>query len=65
MAPFIQELFPDSGGYLRCVRDFKDNLNFDEIGCQASITAESESFQFLISKEVLQQFIIQYSLFLL
>jgi len=46
MAPFIQELFPDSGGYLRCVRDFKDNLNFDEIGCQASITAETESFQF-------------------
>ena len=46
LAPFIQELFPDSGGYLRCVRDFKDNLSFDEIGCQASITAESESFQF-------------------
>ncbi len=47
MAPFIQDLFPDSGGYLRCVRDLKDNLSFDEIGCQASIAAESESFQFL------------------
>jgi len=47
MAPFIQDLFPDSGGYLRCVRDFKDNLSFDEIGCQASIAAESQSFQFL------------------
>ena len=47
LAPIIQELFPDSGGYLRCVRDLKDNLRFDEFGCQASIAAKSESFQFL------------------
>ena len=43
--PIIQELFPDSGGYLRCVRDLKDNFRFDEFGCQASIAASSESFQ--------------------
>ncbi len=46
LAPIIQELFPDSGGYLRCVRDLKDNLTFDEFGCQASIAAKSQSFQF-------------------
>tara|TARA_Y100000996_G_scaffold415464_2_gene410341 strand:+ start:3054 stop:4271 length:1218 start_codon:yes stop_codon:yes gene_type:complete len=46
LAPIIQELFPDSGGYLRCVRDLKDNFRFDEFGCQASIAASSESFQF-------------------
>lgn len=26
--------FPDIGGYLRCVRDLRDNFYFDELGCQ-------------------------------
>ena len=26
--------FPDIGGYLRCMRDLRDNLYFDELGCQ-------------------------------
>lgn len=29
-----QNQFPDIGGYLRCVRDLRDNFYFDEIGCQ-------------------------------
>ena len=29
-----QNQFPDIGGYLRCVRDIRDNLYFDELGCQ-------------------------------
>ena len=47
LAPFIQTLFPDSGGYLRCLRDFRDNFTFDELGCQAQIARDSESFQYL------------------
>ena len=47
LAPFIQDLFPDAGSYLRCLRDFKDNFNFDELPCQYSMSAESETFQFL------------------
>jgi len=32
---FINEnQFPDIGGYLRCVRDIRDNFFFDELGCQ-------------------------------
>ena len=29
-----QNQFPDIGGYLRCVRDIRDNFYFDELGCQ-------------------------------
>ncbi len=29
-----QSQFPDIGGYLRCLRDIRDNFYFDEIGCQ-------------------------------
>ena len=29
-----QNQFPDIGGYLRCVRDLRDNFYFDELGCQ-------------------------------
>ena len=50
LAPFIQTLFPDSGGYLRCVRDFRDNFTFDELGCQAQVARESETFQHLNAK---------------
>lgn len=31
---FIQEnIFPDIGGYLRCLRDFRDNFSLDESAC--------------------------------
>lgn len=41
------DMFPDSGGYLRCVRDLRDNFSFDEYACQGTITGDSELFQFL------------------
>jgi len=41
------DMFPDSGGYLRCVRDLRDNFSFDEYACQGTITRDSELFQFL------------------
>lgn len=36
--------FPDIGGYLRCVRDFRDNFIFDEVGCQLVTSGGGESF---------------------
>ena len=34
IAFFINEnFFPDIGGYLRCLRDLRDNFVFDELGC--------------------------------
>ena len=42
----MQSLFPDSGGYLRCVRDIRDNFSFDEFGCQSTFqgfSTESET----------------------
>ncbi len=39
---FSPGLFPDIGGYLRCIKDFKDNLFFDELSCQTTIGSASE-----------------------
>ncbi len=39
---FINEnFFPDIGGYLRCVRDIRDNFYFDEPGCQFVLSSGS------------------------
>ena len=39
---FTPSLFPDIGGYLRCIKDFKDNFYFDELSCQTNIGSSSE-----------------------
>ena len=47
LTPFVQFLFPDAQGYLHCVRDLKDNLSFDHISCEGSISSGGETFQFI------------------
>jgi hypothetical protein len=36
------QYFPDIGGYLRCMRDLRDNLFLDEAGCQIVISSSNE-----------------------
>ena len=36
------QFFPDIGGYLRCVRDLRDNFSFDELGCQVITNSSSD-----------------------
>jgi hypothetical protein len=33
--------FPDVGGYLRCIRDLRDNFQMDEEGCQIIVSGSS------------------------
>lgn len=47
------EMFPDSGSYLRCVRDLRDNFAFDELNCQGSVEGDSKLFNFLNFKKTL------------
>lgn len=35
-------LFPDTGGYLRCMRDIRDNFQFDEPACQMLQTSSDD-----------------------
>lgn len=35
-------LFPDTGGYLRCMLDIRDNFQFDEPGCQMLQTSSDD-----------------------
>ncbi|MDA9249604.1 hypothetical protein N9P46_03610 [Gammaproteobacteria bacterium] len=34
--------FPDIGGYLRCIRDLRDNFQMDEVGCGTIVNSNSE-----------------------
>ena len=47
------DMFPDSGGYLRCVRDLRDNFAFDQLNCQGTVKGESELFNFFNFKKAL------------
>jgi hypothetical protein len=48
------DMFPDSGGYLRCVRDLRDNFAFDQLRCQGFIgDGISELFIFMDFKKTL------------
>lgn len=50
IAFFINEnIFPDIGGYLRCMRDIRDNLAFDEIGCQMIQSSGTDNVISLLS----------------
>ena len=49
---FLPSLFPDIGGYLRCIKDLKDNLFFDELSCQTTIgSASDDSLSFVSLKK--------------
>jgi hypothetical protein len=49
---FLPSLFPDIGGYLRCIKDLKDNLFFDELSCQTNIgSASDDSLSFVSLKK--------------
>ena len=51
---FSPGLFPDIGGYLRCIKDFKDNLYFDELSCQTIVSSSTEdSLSFISLKKSL------------
>lgn len=58
---YVPGYFPDVGGYLRCVRDLRDNLHFDEIGCQIIFSsANEESLSFLSMKRGLPAIIFSF-----
>ena len=46
-----ENYFPDIGGYLRCVRDIRDNLVFDELGCQLVASSAGDFGSILSAKK--------------
>jgi hypothetical protein len=42
-------IFPDIGGYLRCIRDIRDNFQLDEMGCGVVVSSTSEGGVSLLS----------------